>query len=500
MLDQTIAALSELGDKGLFVFANRLHRIYIATEPESGLIRRPVGAVRLHPVDSTHLAEMATTTADHQRFDLRSQGWRSINCPRRVCESILSRGNWPQLPHLHGIVESPTITADGLLIDKPGFHKSGLFLTGVPRDYKSPARFPSIHEAREAADRIKTTISTFPFVDKSDESAAIAALLTALVRRSLPAAPMVAITAPTPGTGKSLLADIVAMVALGRQAAMLSLGDDEAETEKRLGSALLAGDSLIVADNIEAPLKSTLLCQLLTQPSVQVRMLGFSSLVTAPTNTTVIATGNNLAILGDLRRRVMLIRLDAKTERPETRAFARDALEHVRKRRGEIIRDALTIVRAYLEATCPAVGTSPYGGFLEWDRMVRSPLVWIGLPDPLLPADCLRETDPDLETMRALFSAWRAVFGDNGATVAEAIAASRRHTSRMDGDTDPLNPELRDAIQAAAGDKLDSRRLGAWLRRHRDRIIDGLRLHQDKDRHEKVALWIVRDTLAGYAV
>jgi len=489
--------VATLGDKGLFVFANRLHRIYVTTFPETGPIRRPIGAVRLYPVDATHLAELATQVADHERYDRRSETWRVMDCPRRKCEAVLARGTWPQLPQLFGIIEAPTLALDGRLIDQPGFHESGLFLVGKPRDYKSPPARPSIHEARKAVERLQEIFGTFPFVEAADEAAAIAAVLTALVRRSLPAAPMIAITSPTPGTGKSLVADIIAMVALGRQAAMLSLGDDEAETEKRLHSALLAGDSMLVADNVDTPLRGVLLCQLLTQPTVQFRPLGFSTLVVAPTNTTFIATGNNLSILGDLRRRVMMVRLDAKVERPETRAFARDALEYVRQRRGAIIRDALTVIRAYLAAEFPAAITRPFGGFVEWDRMVRAPLVWAGLPDPLLPAECLRETDPDLEVMRALFAAWRAVFADGGATVAEAIAACRRSTSRMDGDADPVNPELRDAIQVVATDRIDSRRLGAWLRRHRDRIIDGLVLHQERDRHAKVALWKVHEVKIG---
>ncbi|HEX7045927.1 MAG TPA: hypothetical protein VF203_15075 [Burkholderiales bacterium] len=472
--------------------------MYVTSAAESGLVRRPVGAVRLHPVDATHLAELATQTAVHLRYDRRSEAWRQINCPRRVAEAILARGDWRELPLLLGIAEAPTMTLDGRIIDKPGYdRRSGLFLAAVPERYKSPSPTPTIQEAQAAVDRLSEAVSTFPFVDRSDLAAFVAAVCTALVRRLLPAAPLIAITAPTPGTGKSLLADLIAMIALGRQAAMLALSDDETENEKRLYSALLAGDSLIIADNIEAPLRGVLLCQLLTQPSVQFRPLGFSSLVTAPTNTTLVATGNNLSIIGDLRRRVMLVRLDAKTERPETRAFARDALEYVRQRRGELVRDALTIMRGYAADGRPHVGVRPFGGFSEWDLMVRRAVVWAGLPDPLGPAEELRERDPDLEVTRMLFAAWRAEFGDHGVTVAEAIATARKSHQRFDGGTEPDHPELREALQAAAGDKLDSRRLAAWLRRHRDRVIDGLVLSQGEDRHAKVARWSVLDAACG---
>jgi hypothetical protein len=55
-----------------------------------------------------------------------------------------------------------------------------------------------------------------------------------------------------------------------------------------------------------------------------------------------------------------------------------------------------------------------------------------------------------------------------------------------------VNPDLRDAIQMAVGDKLDSRALSRWMQRHRDRIFDGRTLRQETNKHAKVALWIVQ--------
>lgn len=490
-IEDAIAAMAD--EANIYIWGGALFRIYRLPEPEEGHIKRPAGAVLLHRVDATHLAELATKAASHFRYDKRSESYRPMDCPRRAADAVISRGHWPKLRPLHGVVEAPTITTKGDVVDVAGYHDSGLYLANVPQGYTSPSAAPHVTEARHAIQRIKEAVATFPFVSEADHVAAVAAVITGLVRRSLPSAPMIAITAPTPGTGKSLLSEAVAMVALGRQAAMLALGDDEAETEKRLYSALLAGDSLLIADNIETQLKGALLCQILTSPSVQFRPLGASVMATVPTATTLIATGNNLSIIGDLRRRVMLIRLDAATERPEQRTFKRDALAYVASKRGQLIRDALTITRAYLAAGTPPIdGLAPYGGFSDWDRLVRRPLVWAGLPDPLSPADVLRETDPDLETTRSMFSAWHKTFATDAATVAEAIAKARSVTPRFDGGSDPHHPELRDAIQAAAGDKLDSRRLGFWLRKHRDRIVDGQQLKQaEADSHAKVARWRV---------
>jgi putative DNA primase/helicase len=45
-------------------------------------------------------------------------------------------------------------------------------------------------------------LATLPFVAPSDLSVVLSLMLTSLVRRSLPSAPMGAITAPTPASGK----------------------------------------------------------------------------------------------------------------------------------------------------------------------------------------------------------------------------------------------------------------------------------------------------------
>ena len=116
---------------------------------------------------------------------------------------------------------------------------------------------------------------------------------------------------------------------------------------------------------------------------------------------------------------------------------------------------------------------------------MRRPLLWLDLPDPLMTSEELREQDPDLEAMRLMFSAWQQVFSDRAVTVAEVI-----NEGAAVGQS--LNEELRDALQLVCAEKPNSRRLGFWLRSHRERIIDGVQLRQaGTDGHAKVAKWRV---------
>lgn len=491
VLDQIGQALAEYGGN-LFSYTGRLVRVHPAPETAGGGVHRPRGALIVHQVDGPHLAELATRAAIHERYDARSESYKVWDCPRRAADAYISRGHHPEIRELSGFTESATMTGDGRVIDQPGYDaETGLFLASSEiAGYDRPLANPTRADAEASKQILLDLVRQFALVGDEDRCATLAGMITGLLRRILPAAPLVAITAPTPGTGKTLIAETFAIIATGRRASVLSLGHDDAEAEKRLAGVLLAGDACIVLDNIERPLKGDLLCQVATQQFVRLRPLGASGMLSIPTHALMIATGNNLSIVGDLKRRVALIRMDAGMERPEQRTFKHDHLESVLAQRGALIRAALTIPLAYLAAGAPAVeGLHPFGGFEQWDRLVRRPLAWLGLPDPLKASEGLREMDPDLEGMRLLLGAWFDEFGDHNIAAADVVAAGMKV---IPFSSDYENPELRDALQLICAEKPNTRRLGYWLRAHRDRIVDGMQIKQStRDEHTKIAKWKV---------
>lgn len=330
--------------------------------------------------------------------------------------------------------------------------------------------------AAEAAKTLMDAVASFPFVSTADHVAAASMPMTALIARSVSAVPMAVITAPTPGTGKSLLADGCSIIATGRRAAVMSLGRDANEAEKRIAGMLLSGDLIPHMDNVETALGGELLCQLVTQPFLMLRPLGGSTMLRAPARCFPIATGNNVTVKGDMTRRVTLIRLDAGMERPETRTFERDFLADIRASRAELVRAALVVMRAYQIAGCPPIERhTPYGSFEAWDRLVRRPLLWLGLDDPLAPAEQLREDDPDRSAMRALFNALRATYGDQIVTAATMAEDAARAAARFDGGGREHDyPDLHDALEQIAGANPNARQIGYALRRYRGRMVDGL--------------------------
>lgn len=204
---------------------------------------------------------------------------------------------------LTGIINCPTLRADGSILDLPGYDaQTGLLFDPQEVRFSALPRDPDRDMALRALAYLKDLISTFPFVAEGDRAVALSAILTALVRRSLPTAPLHGFNAPTAGTGKSMLVDLASLIATARPAPVIAQGKSEEEMEKRLGAALIAGDVLIAIDNCEEPLGGELLCQTMTQTSLKVRILGKSVNAEVPSNAAIFATGNNLTFEGDMRR------------------------------------------------------------------------------------------------------------------------------------------------------------------------------------------------------
>jgi hypothetical protein len=176
----------------------------------------------------------------------------------------------------------------------------------------------------------------------------MAAILTALIRPSLRTSPMFAFRAAKMGSGKSLLADIVSLIAAGRQAAVMSQGADENEDKKRMLPILAEGDPVAVIDNIERPFGSAALCSILTQTTWRDRVLGKSQTLSLPTaNTTWIATGNNIVFEGDITTRTLVCDLDPRCERPEERKFEVNLHRYIPEHRLDLVVAGLTVLRAY---------------------------------------------------------------------------------------------------------------------------------------------------------
>jgi putative DNA primase/helicase len=443
----------------------------VPASPEPGPVRRADVATILVPVTQSSLLDDAERHATFIRF--RKGGDGSLkhvraDCPPLACRVLLERvGRW-RFRHLRGIASCPFMRADGSIASRPGYDAESGLLLAIPSDWPTPKPSPTHAEALAALAKLRHLIRTFPWATPVDESVALAAILTPLVRPGVPAVPLIGFSATAPGTGKGLLADVVSTLATGRPAAAMTWGPTPEENTKVLTGALLAGDAVMVLDNIEVPLRGELLCSALTQTAVRLRPLGTSQPITIPNSATILATGNGLTVAGDMTRRALICQLDAGCERPELRVFLNNPVADALACRIELVNAGLTILRAAATAEFPR--PAPLGSFGEWSRRVRDPLIWLGMPDPLDAMGRNYDADPEREASVAILHAWRERFGGSVQTAASVLAAA---TGNHPG-------ELGDALAllGGPGGMPTAKSFGRWLRVHEGRIVDGLVLRQ----------------------
>jgi putative DNA primase/helicase len=375
---------------------------------------------------------------------------------------------------------------DGTILSQPGYDPDTRLILVNPPIMPTMSESPTRDEALAALRLLNSLLDEFPFVDEASRSVALSELITPVVRGAMTVAPLHVNRAPAPGSGKSYILDIASGISSGQPCPVISAGSDEFETEKRLGAALLQGQAMIAIDNLNGELRGDALCQMIERPVVDVRPLGSSRLVRIASRATLFATGNNIVLVGDLIRRVLLCSLDPNMERPELRQFKGNPFDTVLADRGLYIAAALTVVRAYLAAGCPDTLPS-LASFRDWSRLVRSALVWLGRADPVQTMDAARAEDPELDAMRRVFAALHDVIGlDRPHT-----AGQLKERAEQPGMNGPVNPDLNEALLSVAFgmDGINSRKLGAWLGRHRDRVVDGCKLVAREDSHNKQTAW-----------
>jgi putative DNA primase/helicase len=455
------------------------------------------------------LAERLATAATFLKYDRRMKGGgglKQIDPPKDVVKTLVERGYGLKLPILVGLVNCPQLMVDGRILDRPGYDaQTGMFFDPRGATFLAVAESLTLADALIAKDRLLVLFHAFDFRSDRDRAVALSRALTRLAR--LATAPLHAFDAPIAGSGKSMIVDIVAILATGETAPVFAQGLNLEEFEKRLSVQVMAGRQIIAIDNINNELDGDLLNQSLRQLKVDLRILGLNKKVTVRCSTVTTATGDNLRLVGDLTRRAVIARLDPKTDRPEIRQFDYDPLIDARENRAELVAAALTILKAYCVAGMP--GSPPrLQGFTEWSDPARGALKWIGLGDPAVAQDKQRENDPKLTTLIRVAMAWGRAFGPDRTAVSEAVEkteAKRRAGTWEDSRFEPIDPDLLDALMAIArrGAALNPVALGNYLSSVAERVValeTGARVRFEKAgmRHG-VALWTLITVFAGEA-
>lgn len=456
--------------------------VSVATDPESH-------ETTIRPLSQPALLRALSGAAIWTRFDSRSESDVVIDPPSKHVTVLFDSEAYGHLPALAGIARQPHLRADGTLVRDSGFDSpTGLFGVFDSRLFNIAER-PTRQKAHDALQEIRALLTEFEFSNPHDEAAALAAILTATIRPSLPTAPMFHIKAPQIASGKSYLSGIAATFASPTNPSAVAFPTNDEECQKLLLATLLAAPGCVVFDNLTTdliPFKS--LCSALTEEHLTGRILGVSKTATVGTRALFLSSGNNVDAVRDMARRCITITLDPQMETPATRQFKGDPLATVRADRSKYVTLALTIIRAWIVSGAALTPCKPLASYGQWSAWVRQPLLWLGLPDPAERVFERLAQDPDRETLGRLLHEWQAAFGSSPTMIREAVSLAGGFGFEDFHSVLFEVGELRGA--------LDGTRLGRWIARHEGRIVDGLRFEKASGT-TSVVRWHVRVVQSG---
>jgi hypothetical protein len=425
------------------------------------------------------LSESAMRGLLDRHADFVNSKGQPVLPPGSVVQDLLSLGSWPFL-NLLGIVRAPILRPDGSVLHEPGYDPATqLFYAPAPGlEQVHIPNVPTASDITEARAQLADVLADFPFVDEASRAAAYAALFTAVLRPAIGGpVPMILFDAPAPGTGKGLLAEIVARTATGGSAEVMTAARDDEEWRKRITACLLSGSQIVHIDNIERPLNAPSLAAALTSTTWKDRLLGKSSVRIVPQRSVWLATGNNIRLGGDLPRRCIWCRLDARVERPWERKPEQfrhpDLAAYVRDHRPAILGALLTIGRGWFAVGAPAAASLPtLGSFEDWAQTIGGVLSWTGIPDFLANQSVLYDQiDDDAPQWRTFLECWFSTFGSEPKSVSQLIDAI------LDNPT--FESSLPDDLTGQIESPGFARRLGIGLKKRQERVFgEGLSIRR----------------------
>jgi hypothetical protein len=451
-------------DPSVYQRGAMLVRVVRDVVPQARGIRRPF-TPRIEPLPSPLLRERLA--ANVLWFKRGRKSIEKAHPPAWCVAAVHARGEWPGVRHLEAIVDYPVLKPDGTLLCRPGYDPDTGLLLDTATLPSIPNR-PSHAHAIAARDALVEVISDFPFERNVHRAAWLAALLTPLARFAFVGpTPLFLVDANVRAAGKALLLDTISRIVTGERFTIATYTSDEDELRKRITSLVLSGDRLVLFDNLEGGFGNSVLDAALTGTAWKDRLLGFNRMAEAPLYMTWYATGNNVAIAADTARRVCHIRLESPEERPEEREGFQhpNLLAWVGENRPKLLAAALTILRAYCAAGRPDQRLPAWGSFEGW-TIVRSAVVWVGLPDPAQTRLLLQErADVAAESMATIIATWERLDPEHRGLTASEVIRLLKDSCEYD--------DLRDAMEEALLGKLDARSLGTKLRSYRRRVFEG---------------------------
>jgi hypothetical protein len=360
---------SLLGD--LFIRNGKLVRI--PWMQEDGAFRERVGgdgrehdgALVVVPVNGYQLAALVDERYEVLKFNDETLEWEAATFPSSVSMNIVAAvaedGTAASLRGISGIVTTPFLAPGARVVWQPGHDaETRIVMMEAMPGWDGVTLYEGEDEAEEkvavlkALSRLLKLTTDFPFKTTGHRANYLGALMWPALRQIIPAPfPMLVLSAPTRGTGKTLLAQMLVSVHGG---SLGTLPPDETEMKKHVTSVLLSSTACVqVFDNVRGQVKSPTLEGLTTAANWSDRILGVSATTTLANDRLWVITSNNAILNGDMDRRALPVLIDSGQANPHLRGGYKipDLEAYVAEHRAQILADVLAIGRGWLRAGAP---------------------------------------------------------------------------------------------------------------------------------------------------
>lgn len=426
--------------------------------------------------------------------------------PLGTSQAIHAAGYWDGIRELTNVVDTPVMRPDGSVLTGRGYDGATCLYLASDLDLADLDAAPSLADAMAARDRLLGLFADFPLLNDLARGVVLASILSPLARPMIPGPiPGILTDANIRRVGKGLLVQVISAIAQAQGGSAMPYTNDAEECRKRITGALKTPKAIQIVDDVpvRVPLGNSVWCALLTAASWEDRELGASKILRLPSRSQWIWTGNNVELLGDITARILHIRLETDLEHPETRTgfTIPDLLGHVRAHRADYVRDALTVLRAWVVAGRPNADAVHLGGFEAWARIIGAVIHWLGLGDVTATqreyaARCvagLGDAGPLLTFMRA----WGSEFGGEGRSASDVIRLVQAEDDRCrrPGEGAHVYEDLREVIVGLCGHgtRLPSARsFGRALAAANRRRVSGMRFEGELDSHRGAMTWFLR--------
>lgn len=292
---------------------------------------------------------------------------------------------------------------------------------------------------------LRSLLEEFPWSDAHGRSMScqLAAMLTPFVANMLNSEanrPAFVYTANTPGSGKTLLAQMAIISTVGT-AAGITMPRTEDALVQVLNSAALSASPYLFFDNCEKMINPPQLSAFMTTKDWEVRLMHAQQLVSSKNEATIFLTGNDFVVGDDLWRRSFFIDMFCEEVDQEDRAIARPidaAWLKNRENRGAVLSALWGLIRKWDADGRPAE-CGKRRSFEEWSRVVGGILTANGFCDPHEAPELMNSGNREKADVQRLVE---ACMGDQVGEVVEYHFGALMTLCRREGLFDWLLPPL----------------------------------------------------------